>query len=269
MVTSVGAGTTAARQIAASSATSRITQAQLGSGNRITSPSRDAASLAIGNALRADAGAASQAQRNVSQGSAMMQVAGGGLDQMGQLLDRIGQLATQAGNGGLGGAELGFIQEEINGLVEQFGQTASGTRFNGQSLLSGETREADFQVGEDADTLASMTLGGLDTGALGLDGLDIRSPGSAFAVLEVVTSARDEINTRLSAVGATQSNFELVEANLDTANQNRIAARATFTDTDFVDAAMNNAASQVQNNASVALAAQANNLAPALLRLIS
>jgi flagellin len=268
MVTSVGAGITATRQIAASSATTRTTQAQLGSGNRITTPSIDAASLAIGNVLRSDVAATSQAQRNVSQGSSMLQVAGGGLDQMGQLLDRMGQLAVQAGNGALGGAELGYIQEEMSQLTQQFTQTGEGTRFNGQSLLSGEARSVDFQVGEDSDTLASFTLGGLDTATLGLSALDVRSGGGARAALEAINSARDQVNSRVSSVGATQSRFEMVDANLETANQNRIAAKATFTDTDFASAAMDNANSRVLGNVSTALAAQANSLAPALLRLI-
>ncbi len=268
MVDSVGAASSAVRQVAASSATMRTSQAQLGSGNRITRPSLDAASLAIGNVLRADVGAASQAQRNVSQGSSLLQVAGGGLDQMGQLLDRIGQLSVQAGNGGLSGTELGFIQEEINGLVKQFGQTAEGTRFNGQSLLGGEAGELNFQASEESDDILSVAIGGLSVSGLKLDSINILAPGGAASALQTISGARDTINTQLSAVGATQSRFESVSANLETINENRLAARATFTDADFADSAITNASAQVQNNVGIALAAQANKLAPALLRLI-
>jgi flagellin len=110
---------------------------KLSSGSRIVKPSDDAASLAISNKLRADIATFNQASRNASQGASLLQVAGGGLSQIGDLLTRMKTLSTQVVNGTLSSSERQFVQQEFSQMITQVGEIASQTQVNGIAMLNG------------------------------------------------------------------------------------------------------------------------------------
>jgi flagellin len=118
--------------------------AKMSSGSRIVKASDDASSLAISNKLRADIATLKQASSNASQGSSLLQVANGGLAQIGDILTRMKTLSTQVVNGTLSSAERQFAQQEFSNLVTQVGETASQTQVNGIAVLNG----ADKVLGE-------------------------------------------------------------------------------------------------------------------------
>ena len=69
---------------------------RLSSGYRINSAADDAAGLAISQSFRADIASYKVASRNTSEASALLQVAEGAMDQIGNMLTRLKELATQA-----------------------------------------------------------------------------------------------------------------------------------------------------------------------------
>src|SRR5688572_33270229 len=69
---------------------------RLSSGFRINNAADDAAGLAIANKFRADVRSLSQASRNAEQANSVLQIAEGGATNIGRILDRMKELATQS-----------------------------------------------------------------------------------------------------------------------------------------------------------------------------
>src|ERR1019366_8041197 len=72
---------------------------RLSSGLRINSARDDAAGLAISQRMTAQINGMNQAARNANDGISLSQTGEGALSQMGDLLQRIRQLAVQSANG--------------------------------------------------------------------------------------------------------------------------------------------------------------------------
>src|SRR3990172_8062075 len=69
---------------------------RLSSGYRINRAADDAAGLAISQQFRADIASYKVASRNVSEANSLLQVAEGAMDQIGGMLTRLKEIATQA-----------------------------------------------------------------------------------------------------------------------------------------------------------------------------
>jgi len=110
---------------------------RLSSGYRINKAADDAAGLAISSAFRADIASFAVASRNTSEASALLQVAEGGFDQIGNMLTRLKELATQASSANVGTSERSKINAEGNALVSEIDRIASGTKYGSTCLLDG------------------------------------------------------------------------------------------------------------------------------------
>ncbi|MEZ5845255.1 MAG: flagellin [Geminicoccaceae bacterium] len=113
--------------------------AKLSSGSRIVKASDDAASLAVGTKVKADVTALQQAKVNAGQASSMLQVADGGLSQVSDILLRMKALSVQAQSGSVSDNERIFLDKEFSALSAQIDDIANQTKFNGQTLLNGDT----------------------------------------------------------------------------------------------------------------------------------
>ena len=130
--------------------------AKLSSGSRIVKASDDAASLAVGTKVKADVTALQQAKVNAGQASSMLQVADGGLSQVSDILLRMKALSVQAQSGSVSDNERIFLDKEFSALSAQIDDIANQTKFNGQTLLNGDTGVA---VTADAD-IAGVHISG-------------------------------------------------------------------------------------------------------------
>ncbi|MGZ6236547.1 MAG: flagellin N-terminal helical domain-containing protein, partial [Syntrophales bacterium] len=88
---------------------------RLSSGYRINSAADDAAGLAISQQFSADIASYKVGSQNVSQANALLQVAGGAMDQIDDMLTRLKELATQAASANAG-SNLNKINNEGNSL---------------------------------------------------------------------------------------------------------------------------------------------------------
>ena len=113
--------------------------AKLSSGSRIVKASDDAASLAVGTKIKADVTALQQAKVNAGQAASLLQVADGGLSQVSDILLRMKALSVQAQSGSVSDNERIFLDKEFQALSSQINDIATQTKFNGQTLLNGET----------------------------------------------------------------------------------------------------------------------------------
>src|SRR5215813_3741702 len=90
--------------------------ARLSSGFRINQAADDAAGLAISENLKASIRGLKQASRNAEDGISLVQVAEGGLQEVGNMLIRLRELGVQAASDTIGDTERHFLDVEYQQL---------------------------------------------------------------------------------------------------------------------------------------------------------
>jgi flagellin len=109
---------------------------RLSSGFRINKAADDAAGLSVSQQMRADITSYGVASRNVSEANSMLQVAEGGMDQVGNMLTRLKELATQAASANAS-SNLTKINAEGNKLLNEIDRIAQSTEYAGTKLSNG------------------------------------------------------------------------------------------------------------------------------------
>lgn len=132
---------------------------RLSSGLRINSAKDDAAGFAIAERFLSNIRGLSQVARDTSDGVSLAQTAQGALSATNDSLQRMRELAVQAGNGTLSSADRQTLQKEFDQLSGEVDRVAKSTAFNGQKLLDGSFSAATFQVGPSAGD--NVTVGGM------------------------------------------------------------------------------------------------------------
>ena len=120
---------------------------KLSSGLRINRAGDDAAGLAISEKMRGQIRGLDQASRNAADGISMIQTAEGALNETHNILQRMRELAVQAGNDTNTSADRGEIQKEINQLTSEINRIGNTTEFNNQKLLDGNKSGTAFAGG--------------------------------------------------------------------------------------------------------------------------
>jgi flagellin len=127
---------------------------KLSSGFRINRAADDAAGLAISEGLRSQVGGLKVAVRNSQDGISVVQTAEGALTEVHSILQRVRDLAVQAGNDSNNTQSRAAIKTESDSLVAELGRIAQSTNFNGIDLLKGNGAGGvlKFQVGASGST---------------------------------------------------------------------------------------------------------------------
>ena len=112
------------------------TLGRLSSGYRINSASDDAAGLSASMRLRAETASLKVASRNAAEASSALQVAEGAMSEVGSILERLKELATQAASGN-SNADLAKIDAERADLTTEIDRIVNFTQYGGATLLNG------------------------------------------------------------------------------------------------------------------------------------
>ena len=132
---------------------------RLSSGLRVNSAKDDAAGLAIAERMNAQSKGLAVAARNANDGISLAQTAEGALGKVGDMLQRMRELAVQSANATNSDTDRAALQAEVSQLVSEIDRVAKTSAFNGQKLLEGSFAGAVFQVGASAGD--NITVGGL------------------------------------------------------------------------------------------------------------
>ena len=143
---------------------------RLSSGLRINSAADDAAGTAIASKMESQVRSLGVAIRNGHDAISMTQTAEGALSEIENILQRVRELAVQAGNSSLGTTDRNAIQDEVTALVSEIDQISLTTNFNGVKLLDGTNKTITFQTGIDASDSLEVDLENSSTLSLGLEG---------------------------------------------------------------------------------------------------
>ena len=157
----------AQRNLGMSANSLQTSMQRLSSGLRVNSAKDDAAGLAISERMNTQVRGLTVGARNSNDGISLAQTAEGALGKVGDMLQRMRELAVQAGNATNSKADRTALQAEVRQLTDEIDRVAKQTTFNGQKILDGTFSGAVFQVG--ANSGDNITVGALtNTAAKGL-----------------------------------------------------------------------------------------------------
>ena len=149
----------AQRNLSLSGNSLSTTMQRLSSGLRVNSAKDDAAGLAISERMSATTKGLAVAARNANDGISLAQTAEGALGKVGDMLQRMRELAVQASNATNSADDRKALQAEVSQLTAEIDRVAKTTSFNGKNLLDGSFSGAVFQIGSNAGD--NITVGGI------------------------------------------------------------------------------------------------------------
>jgi len=275
----------AQRNLATSQSSLAVSMQRLSSGLRVNSAKDDAAGLAIAERMNTQARGMSVAMRNANDGISMAQVGEGALGKVGDILQRMRELAVQASNGTNSPEDRVSLNQEYVQLAQEATRTLGGTQFNGNNILA-STAAFEFQIGANNTTnLDRLTVDAFNwvgvtainslLGSAVLTGTAAPVPQiagtngtAAQSALGLIDTAINAINSQRATLGAVQNRFDSVIANLMVNTENQLAARGRIMDADYAAETANLSRAQILQQAGNAMVAQANQLPQQVLSLL-
>jgi len=250
---------------------------RLSSGLRVNSAKDDAAGLAIASRMDAQARGMNVAVRNANDGISLVQTAESGMAVIGDMLQRMRELAVQGSNGTNSVSDLTALKAEYDQLIEEITRTTESVKFNGVSLLD-TTDDVVLQVG--ADETQTITISATDSLNIAADTDLTAATGSSFGIVPedayddngenvtLIDDAIQAVNTFRSQLGSYQNRINYTISFLQSASENQQAARGRIMDADFAVETANLSRAQILKQAGTAMVAQANQLPQGVLALL-
>ena len=141
----------AQRNLSTSQASLATSMQRLSSGLRVNSAKDDAAGLAIAERMNTQVRGMNVAMRNANDGISLAQVGEGALGKVGDLFQRMRELAVQSANGTNSASDRISLNQEFVQLAQEATRTLGGTRFNGGTILQA-TADTTYQIGANNST---------------------------------------------------------------------------------------------------------------------
>lgn len=245
---------------------------RLSSGLRINRAGDDAARSAISSQMSAYQLGLKQAERNSNDGISMIQTTEGALNEMGDIVTRMRELAVQAANEGtMDTTERGYLDQEFQLLESELNRIVSVTEYNGHKLIDGNmSAGVSYQVGmrNTSGDRIGITVNNSDSTSLGLNDEVLTTSSTAQAAITNLDTALATINTTRGTLGATQNRLEMTISNLGIMAENNAAGNSRLKDVDVAEETAAFTRSQILSSAGTSVLAQANSLPQAALSLI-
>lgn len=131
---------------------------QLSTGKRINSAADDAAGLAISSRMTAQVKGLDQAVRNANDGISLLQTAEGALIEVTNMLQRMRELAVQAGNDTYTSSDRTSLNLEYSQLMQEINRISQNAQWNGMTILNNTTSAA-TAIGTGGTVAAPATAG--------------------------------------------------------------------------------------------------------------
>lgn len=293
---------TAQRNLGAATEANNASMEKLASGMRINKAADDSAGLAISEKLKADIRGLNMARKNASDGVSLIQTAEGGLNEVGNILSRLRELAVQGSSDTVGDTERGFLNKEFTELKNEITRISKSTEYNGTLLIAGESdgndeslraRSNDYpleiQIGKNyfssvdskdnaapvnvlridlQDINATVGENGLNLGDSAEDGARVNNKVSAQTSIDMLDGAITKVSGYRATLGALQNRLNSAMANLSVQSENANAANSRIRDTDFAEESAKLTQTNILKQSGVAVLGQANQTPQLALRLL-
>ena len=182
---------------------------RLSTGLRVNSAKDDAAGLAIAERMSAQVRGLNVAARNANDGVSLAQTAEGALGKIGEMVQRVRELAVQSSNATNSSSDRTALQSEVAQLKSEIDRIAQNTSFNGTKLIDGSFSSAKFQVGSDAGE--SITISSITNSQLaGMGSVTRASTQNSTAISDLTATSAGDLTINgtdigvLAAAGTTQ-----------------------------------------------------------------
>jgi len=257
---------------------------RLSTGKRINSAKDDAAGLAIASRMTSQIRGLEVGVRNAGDAVSMISVADGALVEVGNMLQRMRELALQAGNGTMTTADRSYLNSEYQNLISEIERIASNTQWNGMNVLNQATDASStyaYQVGANGGQTIEVNFGRIDntngsaftpfdTGAsaVSIAFTNASAAADSSGVLTNIDAAITELNEQRATFGAAMNQLTYAIDNLSNVKVNSEAARSRIEDTDYAAETSELARTQIIHQAGLAMLAQANQVTATVLALL-
>ncbi len=269
------AGINAQNQLNLNSVNLNRTLLRLSSGKRINSGADDAAGLGIADSLKASLRALDQAVRNANDGVSVAQIADGALQEIGNLLNRAVQLASESATGTVDDTGRTALDNELTAIKAEIGRIAADTKYNGQELFSstlGLKGVLSVFVGDisSASTI-NVNFVAIETGAIGgvtYSTAAVDTAAHATAALGTLSDAIAAVASARANLGAGMNRLQSAAAVIMNQVQNTQAAESGIRDANIAEEIANMTKYQILNQSGIAALTQANATAQSVLTLL-
>jgi len=263
----------AQRNLSTSSTKQAASLEKISSGTRIARAADDSAGLAIASKMTADIRSLRQDNRNANDGISLVQVAEGGMNEIGNILTRFRELSIQAASDTIGNKERGFINKEMVQLRGEIDRISSTTEFNGRKLLTGEGDKLEIQVGlnnspEKDRFVYDVQKLNVNSKALGVHDVNTETKEAAQENLGKIDNAIKMLSENRSDVGALQNRLSSSVSNLQIYEENLSAAKSRIYDVDVASESSELTKHNILTQAGTAVLSQANNNSMSALKLL-
>ena len=251
----------------------QVAMERLSTGKRINSAKDDAAGLAIASSMTSQIKGMSQAIRNANDGISFAQTAEGALGEVGNMLQRIRELAVQSKSGTYSATDRTNLNAEAAALQTQISEVLTNTKFNGVSVFEFDaTNDAGddivIQAGSAAAETVAVAKAYFDSTTFEAADFAVDTVANATTTIANVDTALGAVNTARANLGASQSRLESVVNNLTNNVTNLSDARSRIEDANFAEETTKLAKAQILSQASQAMLAQANQSQQGVLSLL-
>jgi len=246
----------------------------LSSGLRINKAADDAAGLSIANKLSAQSQGLGQAIKNSNDAIGLIQTADGALEEYGNIMKRIRVLATQAANDTQDADSRGYIQQEVDALLEEASDINATTAFNGIRVLNasgGAAGTYTFHTGAYSTETQSVVIGPhavSDVAGTPATNLTVNSQASAETTIATMDVAIKNVDGKRATLGAAQNKLESTVRNISVTQVNVTAAESQIRDVDFAAESANFAKHNILAQSGSYAMSQANAVQQNVLRLL-
>ena len=196
---------------------------KLSSGLKINKAADNATGLAISEKMRSQIRGLDQASQNTQDGISVVQTAEGAIEEVGNIVQRMRELAVQGANETNTGSDRAKISEELTQLHEEIDRIAESTQFNGKDLLNGKNevrKETVYTPGIETGKTKEVTA---------QDGFDFE--GLEGNDLEVVTAKNGQNKTTITLKnGLDNKGYGVATDGMDADGKLKANSKVTITD---------------------------------------
>ncbi len=243
---------------------------KLASGYRINRAADDAAGLNISEQMRAQVTGLDQARANSLDGVSLVETMEGAMEEVHGMLNRMMELAIQSGNDTYSDHNRQTMQEEIDALADEFERIEQTTKFNGISLLQGNSgvKSLTFQIAENTEASSQLTVELADLRQVDVRGISVATADQARESVSKIERGIDYISKERGKVGAYFNRLEYTANNLNVMSSNISASESRIRDVNMAKEEMRRVKNDILGESAQAMLAQANQVPEGLLPLL-
>ena len=237
---------------------------RLSSGKRINGAMDDAAGLQISQRMTAEIRGFHQAARNAADAQSLLATAEAAIAEQHNILQRLREIGVQAASATNSSADRAALNTEAQALEAEISRIADDTTWAEIQILDGSVTNDtfSFQIGPDGSDTIIFTIPDMGQEVTGgysiLSGNVVTTQATARTYIGVIDDAISVAGTMRQKIGAVMNRLDHTMANLSNMATNLSLAKGRVEDADFAAESANLARTQVLQQASMSMLAQAN-----------